>query len=133
VTEHKPIWRQHLPPDCPPESAWPAEGQYYRFVSRPVIEPNDFLSHRERGFPLEDAKHHDECEFGGLSILKNLRDVKAMRDEVPGFAKKSVAVGILNQTLGRLKHTPYNGNSHHTWWIPEGCDPAPLFEVVEVT
>jgi hypothetical protein len=71
------------------------------------------------------------CKASGLSVFTTKSDAMRLVRRVPGIsAIRLLASANLTPDAGKLLHTPYDGNSHHTWWAPAGFDHAAVFQVV---
>lgn len=121
-------WPDRLPDDCPPDEAEAADGRVFRIVKADPPTADDFRSVREQQ-PRRKVK--DECQACGLSVFGAVDDATDMRDAIPAFRGRLIAEGELSGEMGVMKPTPRNGNTHITWWTPEGLDPSPAFAVVE--
>lgn len=89
----------------------------------------DFQSHKER-WPAKDFGDK-ECQACGLSVFRDWADMERMSRDVPGMAKKFVAMGLLQPTDGAIKPTPApSGPSHQTWWKNPEVSVAARFAVV---
>lgn len=132
-------WPTFFPENCPPNDAKPSIGIFYRVIidrKGRTIKLKHFISQRQsqpnRTWPPDIC----ECNLCGVSILKELEDsvklAKILLDTIPAFRQSVglIASGELNPSMGKLKHTPdvvNNLESHHDWWLPDGCDPSTLF------
>lgn len=95
-------WPQDMPEQCPPEEAHCGDGEtFFRFVKRDKKAPPDspvtaadFARPRDspRKEPIPDGQL---CQHSALSIIKDIEDVKKMRDLIPAFKKekKRLAAG----------------------------------------
>lgn len=87
-------FRDHLPPNCPPEDAQPASGDVYMFVNENPPSSNDFLSKREKHPDKPPFEPNEkECRACGLSIYTEISDLLNIRSRHRGRAK--------NETCGR--------------------------------
>jgi hypothetical protein len=121
-------WPTYFPENCPPASAKDTEaGEVYRLVDQNPPTEHDFIPHRLR-FP--EKIFLNECKACGLSILTRVEDIVKLRKRVPALRNKFIASGNLAPNMGRMTHTPQNGNSHHTWWIPNNVKVAVNFQVI---
>lgn len=121
-------WASHFPEDCPPAAAVSPSHTVFRFVRTERPAACDFESHVAR-FP--EKTFEDHCDACGLSTYTDLDEVRRAQDRVPGMRKKKIAMGTLENGHGRILATPApSGASHHSWWLPAGLDPLPLFEVI---
>ena len=128
-----------LPDGCPPPSAVPANGTYYRLVRNNPPTDDDFR--RPRDLPRSTPLKEDElCVDSALSLFEDPKDVHLARQYVPGFKKKKVAQGTLVPTAGVTLHSPtlLSGDpvvelaSHTEWWESAASRPRPVFVVVEL-
>ncbi len=60
----------HLPHDCPPSDAKPAEGEFYRLLKKQPNYPcaEDFRSWREENVGKQPPAGVTECQACGLSV-----------------------------------------------------------------
>jgi len=125
-------WPAYYPEECPPDDAADPDGEFYRFVKCDPPGAIDFLSNRELHPGMTYSDSAVECRSCALSMIRDLSDVISMQQMVPGFRKRSVAIGTLQSEDGRIAHTPSQRcPSHHSWWIPETIsEPWRLFRVV---
>lgn len=121
-------WHDFFPDECPPEEATPASGIVYRLVRKNPPGPKDFRSYRE----MQPNKTFDqpECIVCGVSVYRNVHDMKRLQQRVPAKRKQLIAKGTLNHDLGMILKTSGDDSSHHTWWIPLNSEPWGFFEVV---
>ena len=126
-------WPADFPPDCPPAAAAPADGVYYRIVKTDPPGPDDFLPLYHLNWKLADFRVSrgtvSWCETMGLSIFTDA-------DQAVSWARRVSSLGDLIARLtlepasGKILPTPRNGNSHHTWWLPDGYDGTRIATVV---
>jgi len=69
------------------------------------------------------------CKAAGLSVFTAKSDALRLVRRVPGMFGKVIANANLSPEAGKLMHTPSHGNSHHTWWAPDGFDHTAIFKV----
>jgi hypothetical protein len=125
-------WPSFFPPECPPLESKDASEEVFRLVSSDPPSPSDFVSHAQRNA----KKWGGNCEASGLSVFKAKSDVSRILRRVQGMANRNRAIGdlIASATLspeaGKIRPTPRDGNSHYTWWAPDGFDHAAAFKVV---
>lgn len=117
-------WPSFFPPQCPPSEATDASAEVFRFVSSNPPSASDFKSWAE----TRPKKWRGNCEASGLSVFTVKSDALQLVRRVRGMS--ALASANLSPETGKLKHTPRNGNSHHTWWAPDGFDHAAVFKVV---
>ncbi len=122
------VWPDFFPTGCPHSYCEPASGRVYRLVESQPPAAKDFLSHRER-FPSRQF-NVSECQVCGLSVYRSLEDAEALRRRIPAMKNRRIARGFLEPELGVVHHTPSNGDSHHTWWMPVGVTPWETFTVL---
>jgi len=121
-------WPSFFPPQCPPTEAVDASVEVFRLVSSNPPAASDFESYAE----MYPNKWEGNCEASGLSVFTGKDDALRLARRVPGLSALGnlIATASLTPASGKLKYTPRNGNSHHTWWAPEGLDHASAFKVV---
>lgn len=121
-------WPNHFPEDCPPIAAKDADGEeVYRLVDQNPPSDLDFISHRLR-YPNREFR--DECKACGLSIFTKLEDSITLRKRLPALRDTLIAMGNLPNDAGKILPTPWMGNSHHTWWVPDGVKVLGFFRVI---
>jgi hypothetical protein len=85
---------------------------------------------------MNPKKWMGDCEASGLSVFTAKSDVLRLLRRVQGMVKRNRSLGDLigsaklSPEAGKLMPTPRDGNSHHTWWAPDGFDHAAAFKVV---
>lgn len=120
-------WVEPLPAGCPPDDAWPPDGDktYYRLVASVPPIQEDFYSHRKL-YPDRPFRG-SECIARACSLLETLgrcAEVMAMPQH------KDKGERIVRITLppdsGVVKNT---GPRHHvSWWWAKGFDPVACCE-----
>ena len=127
-------WPLFFPKKCPPSEAKDASGEVFRLVYSAPGSVSDFESYAQ----MRPSEYMGNCEASGLSVFTAKSDALRMVRRVQALAKQGkpvlagdlVASANLSPEAGKLMHTPRNGNSHHTWWAPDGFDHAAAFKVV---
>jgi hypothetical protein len=124
-------WAQHFPEDCPPRDAVEKSIIVYRFLEGDRIQELDFLTVRDKMPNRRFPEAEKECRACSLSVFVELEEVLRLQRRVPRW-RKAVAIGQLNATSGKLKHTPspQTNNSHHSWWVPIEVQAQGLFDDV---
>ena len=126
-------WSKYFPEFCPPEDAECKSIQVYRFIEDNQIKEEHFLTVRELSPHRQFAETEKECRACSLSVFTNREEVIRLQRTVPRW-RKPAARGRLEETSGKVKHTPSFGtnNSHHSWWVPKDIKPWELFhEIIE--
>ncbi len=121
-------WPSHFPHNCPPKNAKPASGDVFRLVKKNRPVDNDFLSQAKRQ-PDKDFKEK-QCQACGLSVYRDINDIRKMRNRVRPMRKRKIAKGTLSSNLGRILDTPSYEKTHMTWWVPVGVSPKSVFSIV---
>jgi hypothetical protein len=124
-----------LPPECPPGSAAPAYGRFYRFVRKPKLRARDFEPQTKYRDDIPDEKL---CSASAISLFGTWEAVVEMRRWIPGFNQRKVAQGNLESSMGVIEQSPTQPkppdspiiDEHYDWWIPASFDPVPVFQVV---
>jgi hypothetical protein len=121
-------WPSFFPAQCPPSEAKDASAVVFRIVSSTSSGVSDFESWAQR----RPKKWGGDCEASGLSVFTAKSDALQMMRRVPGMSApgKAIASANLSPEAGKIMHTPRDGNSHHTWWAPDGFNHAAAFKVV---
>lgn len=113
-------WPEHYPPDCPPASAEAVEGTYYRLVNHVIPVESDLRSNWQR-FP-DKQWGNSLCKACGLSIFSTKEDALRTKQRIPAFRDSLIAATAVVPSSGPVLHTPSrHAQSHHTWWLNEGC------------
>jgi hypothetical protein len=126
-------WAEYFPNDCPPTDAKTGSFVVYRFLEGDRITASDFLTVREKAIDRKFPDLEKECRACSLSVFIDFDEVSNLQRRVPRW-RKAIAIGRLNETSGKLKHTPspQTNNSHHSWWIRKEVTALDLFfEVIE--
>jgi hypothetical protein len=127
-------WATYFPANCPPDTATTGTFTVYRFLEGAPISSADFLTVREKAIDRRFSEPEKECRACSLSVFTDLEAVLSLQRRVPRW-RKAVTIGHLDETSGKLKHTPspHTNNSHHSWWVPQDIRAIELFsEVLEV-
>jgi hypothetical protein len=120
-------WPDYFPEDCPPDFAEDANLEAYRLVDQDPPSEDDFIPHK---LLYPDRRYPDECKACGLSVFTEINDFIELQRRVPALRGSLISVGNLTPEMGKILPTPYRGNSHHSWWIPDGMLVAKSFNVV---
>jgi hypothetical protein len=124
---------EYLPSSCPPDTAVPARGEFFRMAWKVPLTKKMFEPHLYRKGP-DQFEERLRCQAAGLSVYLKIEDaIKAIEEAAPlnPLARKSVLVkATVDAGWGVMKHTPKDGNSHHTWWVAKDRTPHELFELV---
>jgi hypothetical protein len=118
-------WPSFFPAQCPPLEANDASTEVFRLVSSNPPPVSDFESWAQR----HPKRWMGNCKASGLSVFTAKSDALRLVRRVPGMLTL-IASAELSPEAGKLMHTPRDGNSHHTWWAPDGFDHAAAFKVV---
>lgn len=119
-------WPDFFPKECPPKTASPTNGNVFRLLNSSSPKEKDFKSYFELG------KAEKACKSCGLSVYTDFGDILKKVKRIPAFRKKKIASGLLTPDMGSMKHTPFQNDSHHTWWLSRGAQPWLIFQVVEI-
>lgn len=121
-------WPSFFPEACPPQDASEASAEVFRLVASEPPSASDFESYAERF----SKKWMGNCKASGLSVFTDKADVVRLLRRVPGMRPPGslLASAVLTPEAGKLMHTPRDGNSHHTWWAPDGFNHASAFKVL---
>lgn len=129
---------QQLPADCPPESAQPVNGMYFRLARRGRQIGEDGLASEDWLFPHETKKSrcfkdYARCECHAWSIFSALEPLQRAKEISPNLLRnKPVLAFGLERNMGRVKRSPdvaMGLESHCDWW-PAATQGPPLSKVV---
>lgn len=113
------------PECCPPATAEPIEGCFYRLCDNNPPTPQDFLTHIDLGKTnFSEAKL---CEAHALSFFDTIEAAKKLQNRFPKF-KEQLIVKILilkNHGRGEIK------NGHLNLWEFRGADFCNSLEIEE--
>jgi hypothetical protein len=121
-------WSANFPDHCPPQDAIKGSFRVYRFLQGNEITSSDFLTVRDKAPDRKFPEIEKECRACSLSVFTDRDEVLSLQRRVPRW-RKSIAIGQLEVTSGKLKHTPspQTNNSHHSWWMPTDVIAVDLF------
>lgn len=125
-------WPSWYPPGCPPETAVPSAGVFYRLVRHNPPTEIDFETTLERQIKREENRAWTEEDVGlaSVSVLNDRGDAENMRRLLPVMRKRKIALGHL-ENAGVMEHTPDNVTpSHHDWWRLDADTAWQTFSVV---
>jgi len=118
-------WQHLYTSQCPPSDAINANiTPVYRLVNGLNISKKDFEPHRVK-FPHK-MQYQNLCIALGTSVYSDYSKILECQKVFPGFAKKKIAQGRIEQSDGKVS---YGKDSHITWWI-ERNDPHVNFVVL---
>lgn len=107
------IYREPLPPGCPPAASEEIVGQRYVFRlvrSQPLTEAG-FRSYRAEH--PHRAVRVSECRARGLSVYADRSDAETTL-RLPAFRGRHICRVRLREGAGRIQQT--GRGTHHTWW-----------------
>jgi len=115
-------WPEWFPVDCPPSSAVPADGSYYRLVENDPVKESDFTAWREeviKGWRRRSWSAAKEAHAAACSVFADLEDVEDVQKATGGTrALKMIALGDITGS-GEMEHSPSKTHSsHYSWWRP---------------
>ena len=125
---------KYFPKRCPPADCSEATGTYYRAIEGNSPVEKDFLPH----WLLKPYNQHvwikagQACIACGLSVNRNIEDLKKKIEIWPVLRNRNIAEGTLSANMGKVKAAPsVMDPSHHTWWVPSSIkDPSSFFKIV---
>ena len=121
-------YHPNIPKQCPPTTASPAQGDFYRGIRKPPISDTDFLSHVEREMDNSDPEN---CEHWGLSGWTSEAAVKHARLLNKYMRKWHIAKGTVSNSDGAMLATGGAKNPGHcTFWKAHGKSIASRFAIV---
>jgi len=105
-------WFEELPPNCPPDEAFPPEITFFRLGSIPP-DDSDFWSHRQR-FPHKIFQV-GECIARSLSVFDDLEAVRRLKRLLPSMRSRPIFQVELTKKDGLVQQTG-NDLHHFSWW-----------------
>lgn len=125
-------FRDHLPENCPPEDAVPADGVFYRLIAKESLDARAFLSKHE--LLEKPAVPCSACEWGGVSLQRKQSEAEYLSKKGRGRLRGAqVARGVLTPQHGVTKQTPRSPSSTHTtYWPFADAEPWLVFEIVSI-
>ena len=120
-------WPSDFPSDCPPESAYPAEGEMYRFVKNNPPVQRDFKRWFDESYNSGKEKSMSsgqKCFAYALSVFGSLEGaIKKFEFYKPRLEKEQcgIAVGKLDASVGLM--LPRGAYTHHELWLQVGVEP----------
>lgn len=120
-------WPSFYPDRCPPADATSAEGVVLRLVRNDPPSADDFLPWSVENGGVDKSR---PCQSCAVSVFDRLDDVRKMQRRVPAQRPKPVAEGELKSEMGVTKPTGAKKGTHRSWWLPDGIDPSPVFNIV---
>lgn len=110
------------PQGCPPSTATPASGNWFRIVKGLSFVDDDFKNYAELG----KGVNVPECKRRGVSVYDSEANAKRQMEARP-YIGKFVAKGTLSHEHGVT--SPVSATSGHAeWWPFDGIDRASCFE-----
>jgi len=111
-------WFEALPPNCPPDEAFPPGNSFFRLGSIPP-DDSDFWSHRRR-FPYK-VFQVSECVAFSLSVFDDPDAVLRLKRLLPAMRSRPVFQVDLTENDGLIQQT--GSDLHHfSWWRSTGFD-----------
>jgi hypothetical protein len=127
-------WPEWFPENCPPATAAPATGTFYRLVEEETVTRDDFRSVRELlRLGLKSRQYwsdEEESNAVACSVHAVIDDAEKTRKSIGALKNRRIAQGEIDGD-GRVLHTPSRlTHSHHSWWRPVDDEAWQTFEVV---
>jgi len=125
-----PTWPDWFPEDCPAKEASPAAGVVYRLVSHNPPTSADLLP--AAVIPKHPRFQDFSCQNCGLSVFRDLMEVRRLSEQLPRFQAMRIAVANLDDSGIWLAETPSRKSaSHCTLWVPTTIEVVARFAVVD--
>ncbi len=122
------MWFDDFPEQCPPVDARQDKLEVFRLVSNNPPTSDDFLPTIKESSPHRKFSDEILCNAHGVSVFKNINDIRRKREDFKPLRQKKVARGIIMPNDGLVKET--GGQSHVTWWL-QTEEPHKTFSEVE--
>lgn len=112
-------WKEELPDNCPPESAFSPGGVvFYRLVETYPPSEVDFQSTRRRS---PNRKMADECTMRACSVFSTYESCERAK-KVIKIKNLLIIKLILPPESGVIQQT-FSDPNHYSWWIRKGFNP----------
>jgi hypothetical protein len=108
-------WFEPLPSQCPPESAKPPNGVFYRLAKSATVVCEDFWSARK--LTPSAVFHANECIAMAVSVHSDPSPLAELKKLARHQEKAVVAVTLIGETAGLIEKTG-KCKHHHSWWRP---------------
>lgn len=122
------MWPDYFPEQCPPVEARNEELRVFRLVSQNPPTKEDFLPTTIEQ-PHRDFDAKDFCFACGVSVFKNIADIRSKMARYKALRKKQIAVCIIQKNDGLVLES-FSG-SHVTWWLKTDSPQSTFRAVVE--
>lgn len=122
------MWPDYFPEQCPPSEARVDELRVFRLVSNNPPIPSDFLPTLIEQ-PHREFNRENLCYACGVSVFKDIADVKTKMARYKPLRNKRIAVGVILRQDGLVLET-FSG-THVTWWLTTTTPHVNFREVME--
>lgn len=125
-------YREPLPPDCPPASAYGimTPTVRYRLLETDRPRPEDFDSYVRRSGGINRRLSRTPCEQSGVSLFIAPEIVLAMLTGALNHNRRWQSIGELTLPPGAGKLNPVEPSGHQTWWPAQDFDPVGNCKVI---
>ncbi len=121
----------HRPPGCPPATAAPPDGTFFRLVSG-KLRVGEAPGDGEWVLPVSKPKGEcagatDRCDCHAHSVFADVDDLRRARTWSQWVRSKAIASLQLRSDMGLIEASPSDiGDSHNDWWPINGDPPEAL-------
>lgn len=125
-------YREPLPPDCPPASAYDIVEPIvlYQMLETTIPQPEDFDSFVKRTGRIIGGSRRTPCEQHGVSLCVTLEVAQAMLAGSLNRKLRWQSIGELTLATGAGKLNPPELDGHQTWWPAQAFDPVGNCKVI---
>lgn len=103
--------KKHVNKTCPPTTAIPADGVFFRHVMSFPCKDSDFDSDIKTN--KTPPRPIDDCDSWGCSVFDNIESVEKLKSRARFFRKNGLFVKVhLNPQHGSVD----NGSGHRSFW-----------------
>jgi hypothetical protein len=114
-------------PNCPPNTALDANGEYFRVVAHDPPHDDDFVSGYDLGRVSPRSSNPQKCKARALSGFRTLEEAI---DNAERYPDHGILIAARILTPDRGKTTQAGAGTHTDWWYYEGIIPREGFAVV---
>jgi hypothetical protein len=112
-------WIEDLPKQCPPKTAAPSNGIFYRLVDDVPPSIDDFWSNRVL-FPEKVFPGVSECEVRACSVFNDYKYCNKQK-KYSRLKHKKIVKFNMETDHGVVDKTRSEG--HYSWWIKDKFNP----------
>ena len=120
------LYRETLPPDCPPPGAQGIMDTTvrYRLLETTTPSQEDFDSYVKQKGSANRQISRTPCEQNGVSVFTSLESASKLMMSFFNKNRRWQAIGEVTLPADAGKLNPVDPNEHQTWWPSQAFDPV---------